>query len=336
MDARLLTLVGAIYEAATEPQRWSYVLQSLLADLSATHGALLFHNDRNSDLQYLALSGYSPDGLAAYREHFYSRDLWTLRGFQIPPGRAYVGEELVPEKDFRRSEIYNELYRFEGMEHSLGGQVVVEGASRAMIAFQRDGKRGEFSEEERTMLDLLLPHLARAVNISRLLLVQESRQAALNDILERLPFAVALLDGRGKVVFFNDKLKRIVDLRDGLSLANGALTPVRQEDAAELRKSIQALLRGAFTETSATMAVARKSGRRPPIGWRWRRCGWSASWRGFPARRGSWSWCATPRRGRKASPPRSRAPTASVGPRRVCWRRCSRAWSSQMRPRGSE
>lgn len=263
MDARLLTLVGAIYEAASEPQRWSEVLQSLLADLRATHGALLFHNDRNSDLQYLALSGYSPDRLAAYREHYYSRDLWTLRGLQIGPGRAYVSEELVPERDFRRSEIYNDLYRFEGMEHSLGGQVVVEGAARAMIAFQRDGRRGEFSEEERSMLDLLLPHVARAVAISRLLLVQESRQAALNEILERLPVAVALLDARGKVLFFNDKLKRIADQRDGIAVVNGALTPVRQEDAAELRKSIHAFLSGAFAEASATMAVARKSGRRP-------------------------------------------------------------------------
>ena len=102
MDARLLTLVGAIYEAATEPQRWSHVLQSLLSELSATHGAVLFHNDRNSDLLSLALSGYSPEGLAAYRAHFYSRDLWTLRGLQVVSGRAYVGEELVPEKDFRR------------------------------------------------------------------------------------------------------------------------------------------------------------------------------------------------------------------------------------------
>jgi hypothetical protein len=60
MDARLLTLVRAIYEAASEPQRWCHVLQSLLGDLRAMHGALLFRNDRNSDLQYLALSGLQP------------------------------------------------------------------------------------------------------------------------------------------------------------------------------------------------------------------------------------------------------------------------------------
>jgi DNA-binding CsgD family transcriptional regulator len=67
--------------------------------------------------------------------------------------------DFVTRREFRRTRIWNELYREDGVDHWMDVGLRPDGTRTRMLIFTR--RRGDFDERDRLVLELLQPHLQR-------------------------------------------------------------------------------------------------------------------------------------------------------------------------------
>jgi DNA-binding CsgD family transcriptional regulator len=80
---------------------------------------------------------------------------------EVPDRRAYQFSDFLSARQFRQTDIYQDFYRHIDTEHQLALFLSERGAaSDICIAINR--KRREFSERDRTLLDVLRPHFIQA------------------------------------------------------------------------------------------------------------------------------------------------------------------------------
>jgi DNA-binding CsgD family transcriptional regulator len=254
---RALELVGKIYEAAAETERWPDFLGSL-ADAMHSRGTIIWSHDtadtsarfEERDAAFFSNVRFEPGYLQSYAEYYTHKNV-LLAGLQaMPEGAVMLSSSVLPDAEFKRSEYYNDWLKPQGIGLVMGGPVLKRGSKVAMISTLRLACDGTFAEQDMRLMQLLMPHLRRGCLLhQRLVRIQAERSGALAT-LELLPTAVWLLDEAGKVQFAN-KCGRELDGRcDGVWIGHDG-----RPDAADLAER-HALRRIVM----ATVAVARGKG----------------------------------------------------------------------------
>ena len=184
---KLFDLVGRIYDASLDSGRWTEILASL---------ALLFGSDQ-ALLAEMAPDGSWPDRLHAHamdlaivekwqgsRDHV---DLWLQRLPDLSPGQPYVSTELVPLSRLKKSAHYADILRPSAIEFSLGGILENDSRLNSFLAVFRGGQAGTYSEEQKELFNLLLPHIRRALSINSQLSKSRREHAELWHLIEHTP-----------------------------------------------------------------------------------------------------------------------------------------------------
>lgn len=277
------SLIEDIYDAVTFPERWGGVLERLCALTDATHGFLFttapHHDSRAAPLW--ARHNISDALLGDYTTHFRHRDLWTnaaaARGLL---SRCVVrrGEELVPEAELRRSMIFNEMLKEQGMGRlcavslSDGGELT---PMQPVLSLFRPADRPAFSDDTVRLLQRCAPYLQRAMRMRvRLWARQDGRAEEARwsgRMIDRLPLGVVLLDAAGRIVGLNRAGQAMVDAQDGLRHRHGRLQAEQGAEARRLAHALEAAVSaGARTAAAhrgeaADLRVSRPSGRAPYV-----------------------------------------------------------------------
>lgn len=120
-------------------------------------------------------------------------------------------------------------------------------------------------ERLRAIDDRLVPHLARAFSIHRQISASNEKQRAFEEVLDRLPTGVILIDADKRVIHTNVSAQRMIALNDGIAMRGSFIRGRPESDAAiqaALHAAIEAASRGDF-EHMARVSVPARSGRRP-------------------------------------------------------------------------
>lgn len=123
------------------------------------------------------------------------------------------------------------------------------------------------SERGIKKVELLTPHLAKAVELSRPFLLLKSRFQATLDVLDRFHLGVFIVSSSAAVVMKNVAADRILDSADAISLnASGGLRSDLTSESSRLDKVIQTALKkqsdGIFKQ-STELVLDRRSSRSP-------------------------------------------------------------------------
>ena len=116
------------------------------------------------------------------------------------------------------SELYVQWMKPNGIFHVGGAQFVDTDSHRAGIAILRDEKAGEWSEGELRVIDEILPHLRRALNIHSEFTHLRLKQDALLKGLDRLVIGLILYDHNAQPVYINPTAKAIIDQHPAMQL----------------------------------------------------------------------------------------------------------------------
>lgn len=106
------------------------------------------------------------------------------------------------------------------------------------VALGDDGPRGEVPLPPQELIDVVLPHLARAAEIAHRLDTASSQLNAVSQILDCVPVCVIRLDRNGAVTDLNTAALHIAQGRDGLTITTSGVHAVNEADEARLQKSI--------------------------------------------------------------------------------------------------
>jgi PAS domain-containing protein len=254
-------------------------------------------------------------GYDQYVTHYAKIDPRNAHGSRLGADIKVIDYNFTNEAEMARSEFYQDYLLPNGMGYVGAEMRVRDTTCVAAIAMQRARRQGPYESHELEILDHLAPHLTRALRLQTRFAALEAQRWADQTLRDRLPFAVILVDERGRIVSQNQAATDLLAAGDGLTARHGCLRTAHPADQAKLDRLIRgagATSDGQSAEGGGAMALRRPSMRRPlgvfvmPIP---RQRNVFSLDLGAPARR-RWSSSPTPRRPRRRRPQPCNASTA--------------------------
>jgi len=240
-------LLDLIYSAVPDPTRWSDVLIGVSDHLGALGGMLAYVPPPGSKMPVGQILGRLPEEPSAiFREH-YAWNPWTVAVAQVPFGKAVSANSLLERGSIQKTDFFADVCKPWGhtdildINHkSLALQGGVGGLGFCL------SPSGEADVEDRIRrLQQLSPHLCRAFEASLLMSASADGRRQLSVVLELLPNAALLLDGRGRIMQANTAAEALLRRSDGIAFDAGgsiqlisALPGERQALARALKEAL--------------------------------------------------------------------------------------------------
>jgi DNA-binding NarL/FixJ family response regulator len=162
---------------------------------------------RTGALRVLASpSDYFPDHHEDLAELIHENPLvgeWSRTG-----GAAFTISDLIGVREYHRRQIYNDVYRPQGVEDQLGAAIQVDGDAMVAVALNRP--RRSFTHLDRTLLELLRGHLVSAYRTVVERGHARARVAALDRGLEAAGAGIVVLTRDGKPVDASDHARALM------------------------------------------------------------------------------------------------------------------------------
>jgi DNA-binding CsgD family transcriptional regulator/PAS domain-containing protein len=242
LDAEVLAaLVGAIYEAAIEPERWRGALPRLVEAMGAERAFLGFTSPTRGHTLTTMSHEWDDAMLRRWQEEFAGHDPWYQRSGNLPTGAVVQGLDVLPWDDLRAVEVHEALFHPAGIDDLICASVANRGDSFDFVTVHRDAP---FASAEMRVMRFLAPHLVRAAQLHDKLSFLSDLQTAHEALLDRLPYGVILLDAAGMLVRANREAERILAAADGLRVRGGAVEAVH----ADAQRALAAALAATCTE----------------------------------------------------------------------------------------
>ena len=272
-NARALQLIDRIYEAAVRPEAWTVFAEELSVAFGDAAVALSVQTPVNpyDDVGHIGYytARLEKPFLALARKHVLLGLPWAVGDTEVFLDRFEWANEVFPDEEIAETDFYKEVMEPQGLvaEGPLVHAIHVEtgnGSSGLAIYRRLDGRRVQ--EEDRSLSNLLVPHLSRAFAIQRDLDAYACQRKALTEVLDRLPTGVILLNYCGRPVFVNRTALEMAELEDGLRIDGDSLRLSNRRENAQLEGIIGAAVKGCLTDGKSSgevMTISRPSTRRP-------------------------------------------------------------------------
>jgi DNA-binding CsgD family transcriptional regulator/PAS domain-containing protein len=267
---RLNRLIEDIYEAAVTPGGLDTLAASIAAALDTDSGFIAFlrrpvdGEDGAPDIIGLpsATANFDDWARAAYAEHYHQRNIWFREGVKRGFPAVVLGEELVDSATFLRSEWHEYCLKLDAF-HVLGAQFHIDKRLSVQFGAHRRRQAQAFDERSRRQVQLILPHLQRALQVHVRLGLAERMQEATLELLESLSIGVIVVAADGRIVFANLVAEKLMDRHDGLCVVGGRLSAANPASAAALARAIW-LATTSPNDSGGVAQIARPSG--APLG----------------------------------------------------------------------
>jgi DNA-binding CsgD family transcriptional regulator/PAS domain-containing protein len=166
-----------------------------------------------------------------------------------------------------RTEYYSDYGKSFGLTRCLIGCLEMQSTTRfAVVSVNRPDRASEFGSDEAGLMQILIPHLQRALILHRRLTSLEAERAAAADVIDRLPIGVILVDGDLKVTLVNRVANQLIGQQDGLTVHARVLRATSPTLTARLHGVLTAAVAVTVGESlavdNAALALPRPSGRR--------------------------------------------------------------------------
>jgi len=233
-------LIGDLYDSAMNTRSLSDALRKLRALFKANFVTLILRVQDEPLLSPMVVAGDIELGEGGIN-HFAYYSKSTLFD-SLPTDTVFTVDELMSDAEWSCSAFYLLYCQPYDCYHMLGADIRIPDGGTVRFRVNRPQGQSRFSEAERAMCAMLLPHLRRALHMHSLLGRSESLGSLYSQTISRLAVATIVLDENGSVVQLNPVAREIIDSQDGLKVVGGRLEATYPSDNRELAR----LVRNAF------------------------------------------------------------------------------------------
>ena len=249
LASEMLDLIGDIYQAGLEPERWPVVIADLSrvfeADMACIYTPLV---NRPEQALYLTYN-FSAAMESAYTAYFHGIDEWSgtaLRQNRYVQGRIALGEDIIPQQELRRTEFYQDFLKHHDMEWIVSS-VLFEASPETPathMTFTRNLERGGYGQDGVRLMQLIAPHVRRAL-LTHWQLTESRLHQRIHQVgMDSLGYGVALLRSNGAALYLNAFAERILQAADGLTLKAGQILARHAPEQAALLNLLQQAANG--------------------------------------------------------------------------------------------
>ncbi len=239
----LLKLIGHLYDAATDMDKWPVFLHDFGEIFDAPFTNILHFDQHEQRFNFWLTGGHQlpSDMLGQFQAEFQNDP--RLIACNRLPGKPLSCRLSIGEEAWHQSVIYQNLQaqkdKFPVIEYSLTVILPEETGSMTGLAAMRWRNSQAFSQEECDLLGEIIPHLRRAINLQKRFALTDFRHRSTLEALDFMPTGIVITDGEGKIRSANRAAREIAERKDGLSLARNILSLSHSAETKKLTGLIQ-------------------------------------------------------------------------------------------------
>ncbi len=234
--AAIHATVQRIYDAALTANAWQPMLESVVELMGGNHAMMLARDPARDNATIAKSAGMDESTFA----RFLSPEAagWIEPSVRaVPPGAVVIQSRLVSDRDFERSDFYNDFVRPAGGFHGMAFGHEMPTLS-AFFAVCRRRQAGDFEAKDAAVLQTLSPHLAMALRVRQRLSVTDLGAAGALATIDQLGAAFLIVDADAAVVFANEAAVRLFRDGRGLHLDRDGLYGTDAAASRKLRRMI--------------------------------------------------------------------------------------------------
>lgn len=269
-------LIPKIYDVIANPNMWPSVLDDIVQCLDASAANVFVGDAVHDDLQGAWYSHAIKDISAGYEKMGFFELERTL--YEAVP-TMLTERDLTPEpiafekyKRFGYPSIdFTQLHHWLLNEYGIAHRCITPLNHRPnyfdFLTVHFGKNHFEPPAESLKNGNLLLPHLAKAIEINRPFVLLQERFRAVLEVLDRFHLGVIIVGNSKTVWLKNSSASQILDRRDGLSLSSiGKLSATKASQRVQLNQLIEDLSKKLVsnTDTLGRKMVVERSERKTP------------------------------------------------------------------------
>jgi len=261
---RFCELLERIYEGPLETVPCSSAMMLLRRCIDANGSVLILRPAQAHTMAVIIRDrGAGPKVSSSVYTRFpiFSLDLFV----GLPPDQVVTLDEIVDPRKYTRGEFFRQYVEPRSVRYILGADIHGEEGREFRLRFTRPTDLEDFSASDKALVQALIPHFKRALNLHTRLGQMETEMKLYANVMCSMLVGSVILDGAGAVLRSNSVAQAILAESDGLRLGAGGLSAEYRSEDRELQRLIrQALGMPADQPAIAeALSVTRPSGRAP-------------------------------------------------------------------------
>jgi DNA-binding CsgD family transcriptional regulator/PAS domain-containing protein len=236
----LSDLIGSIYDCALDPSRWEQTLAEITHAFDCHMLALGLTDLRQDRILLNRTVGFEPHQIEQHAKHLPEVHVILGEALASQPSldEPHVASRHLTAAYFETSPFWQEWVRPNGIADIMTFFLMHTPMHFSLFGVVRDERQGLITECEIELGKLLLPHLRRAVTISKALDVRTIVGARMAETLDALRCAVVLTNEHGTILHANRSAEHMLDKGGPIQSPQGVLQPTVPSATSELRSAI--------------------------------------------------------------------------------------------------
>jgi DNA-binding CsgD family transcriptional regulator len=257
-------LIGMVYQGMVEAIPWSSLLWQLRGVMGANWVTLIVRPPASETSQARIINA-GPTGVTVADSHWTSYGAFAMDPMvNLPSGRMVTVEEMIGDTHWLTCEFYKIFVEPYDIRYLMGADISTDDGVDCRFRVCRPPSAKPFSDVEKRIGELLLPHLRRAVELHVKLDALDSERRLFAATVDRLLVGTVILDAQGAIFKTNQVADEVLAEEDGLRLGRGGLQATYPTEDKELQRLIKQALAGISSTAQAVgqaMSITRPSGR---------------------------------------------------------------------------
>ncbi|CAH0992783.1 hypothetical protein SIN8267_02920 [Sinobacterium norvegicum] len=257
-------LVDSVYQGALDATPWQQFLNIICQQLKADVISLIIRPPADDDdglILNFRNSQSSKDNVAdpkdwpvtAYQQHYFSLDPFT----NITPGKVVTLSDLLPADEISKNEFCKKYLEPAGVFHILGADTRDPSGFWARFRAMRSQNHPDFDQPERDLLERIMPHLSRAVEIHSRLQQTKSERDLYAGAVSQMSMGTILLNEHGEMLKSNAVAKKLLDQQDGIRVVQKQLVLDDKEDDIAFKKRLNKVINAATHHSMQIVEASR-------------------------------------------------------------------------------
>lgn len=225
-EIEVSTVIGHIYEASYRPSFWPKALESIAKFTHSSSAALMYQDNELESVGDAYTYNISAEASAKHQAYGLDPN-FRIMSESIPLGKAAAIDHIIQDRKQLENiygEEFNKLLAEAGMYYLGGALLYMDDVRVAAIGLQRERSIGGWTGPQIDKLNVLIPHLQRALNIQKEFARLYTSKQALHRGLDKLIMGMILFDKELRVIYINPVARSILEYHPAISLANDKIS----------------------------------------------------------------------------------------------------------------
>ena len=253
---RLSDIIGSVYDCVLQPQEWSRTLPLISAFGESAASSIVVQGRLSSTSTVVFEDGGHQSFLRLYFEKLAASRMPTMKQIAFDAvGEVATMTMLAGEREPLNSDFYVKWVRPLGFRDVIGVLVLKSGKRVAWFSVARSDIQSRFDETDLRQMELLSPHICRALLISDALDLQSIVATRLAETVDHLSTGILLTEESGRIAYMNGAAESILKDGNALKSRDGRLVAARPGSRDALSHALEASVAGKAPSASGQYAI---------------------------------------------------------------------------------